>query len=51
MPGNDLGQHIAQIGFRIDLVDLAGFDKQGNNGPVFAATIGGCLAAERNRTD
>lgn len=55
MAGDDLCEHVAKIGLRIDAVHLASFDERGNDRPVFAAAVGASeevvLAAERDRAD
>src|SRR6476620_159734 len=53
MTCDDLCEHVAQIGLRIDAVHFASFDERGNDRPMLAATVGASeemvLAAERNR--
>src|SRR6185436_17983229 len=55
MTCDDLCEHVAQIGLRIDAVHFASFDERGNDRPMLAATVGASeemvLAAERDRTD
>src|SRR6187402_3777995 len=55
MAGNDLCEHVAQIGLRIEAVHLASFDERGNDRPMLAAAVGAgeevVLAAERDRAD
>src|SRR6266704_5794078 len=55
MACDDLGEHVAQIGLRIDAVYLAGFDERGDDRPVLATAVGAgeevVLAAERDRTN
>src|ERR1700740_656803 len=52
MSGDDLREHIAQIGLRIDGVHFAGFDERGNDRPVLPAAVGAgeemVFAPERN---
>ena len=55
MAGNDLCEHVAQIGLRIEAVHLASFDERGNDRPMLAAAVGAgeevVLAAERGLAD
>jgi hypothetical protein len=52
MTCDDLCEHVAQIGLRIDAVHFASFDERGNDRPMLAATVGASeemvLAAERH---
>ena len=51
----DAVDHLAQIGFRIEAVELGGFDERVSRGGALAAGIGAgeqiVLAAERERAD
>ena len=51
MTGDDPGEHVAQVGFRIDAIHLAGLDERSNDGP--ATPIRSCkkmiLPAKCNR--
>jgi hypothetical protein len=53
MTGDDPGEHVAQVGFRIDVIHLAGLDERSNDGPVFTTPIRSCkkmiLSAKCNR--
>ena len=40
MAGDDLGNHVGEIGLRIDGVELAGLDEGSEDGPMFATAIG-----------
>lgn len=55
MPVDDPGQDVGEIGERIDVVDLAGFNQGGDDRPVFGATVGSgkqcVLATELDATD
>ena len=55
MSGDDLWEHVAQVGLRIDGVHLAGFDERGNDRPMLAAAIGASeemvFTPEGDRTD
>ena len=55
MSGDDLCEHVAKVGLRIEPVHLAGLDQRGGDGPMLAAAVGAgeevVLAAERDRTD
>jgi hypothetical protein len=50
---DELGEHIGQICFRIDVVQLAGLDQRGRHRPVFRAFVAAgeqsILSAESNR--
>lgn len=52
---DDPGQDVGEIGERIDVVDLAGFDQGRDDSPVFGATVGSgkqlVLATELDGTD
>jgi hypothetical protein len=39
MPGDDLCEHVSQIGVRIDAIHFAGFDERRDNGPMITAAI------------
>ena len=53
MTGDDPGEHVAQVGFRINAIHLAGLDERSNDGPVFTTPIRSCkkmiLPAKCNR--
>ena len=40
MAADDLGERVGEIGLRIDAAKLAGFDKRGDDRPVFSAAVG-----------
>jgi hypothetical protein len=40
MAVDDLGDHVSEVGVRVDAVELAGFDQRSDDGPMFPATIG-----------
>src|SRR4051812_48387870 len=40
MAVDDLGDHVSEVGVRVDAGELAGFDQRSDDGPVFPATIG-----------
>jgi hypothetical protein len=40
MAVDDLGERVGEIGLRIDAAKLAGFDKRGDDRPVFSAGVG-----------
>ena len=40
MSGDELGEHVGEIGLGIDVVELAGLDERGEHGPVLAAAVG-----------
>src|SRR5438105_4780885 len=42
MTGDDPGEHVAQVGFRIDAIHLAGLDERSNDGPMFTTPIRSC---------
>jgi hypothetical protein len=50
---DDPDEGIGQIGKRIDVIQLTGFDQRGDDGPVLGAAVGACeqriLPVERNR--
>src|SRR5262245_63094730 len=37
---DELGEHISEVGLRIDVAQFAGLDKRSNAGPVLGALIG-----------
>jgi hypothetical protein len=39
MPGDDLCEHVPQIGIWIDAIHFAGFDERRDNGPMLTAAI------------
>jgi Family of unknown function (DUF5372) len=39
MAVDDLGDHVSEVGVRVDAVELAGFDQRSDDGPMFPATI------------
>jgi len=53
MAVDDPDEGIGQIGKRIDVIQLTGFDQRGDDGPVLGAAVGACeqriLTVERNR--
>ena len=55
MAVDDLGEHVGEIGVRIDAVELAGLDQRGDDRPVFPAAVGAgeerILAIEGDRAD
>ncbi len=55
MAGDYAGDHVAEVGLRIDAVELAGFDQRRDRCPVLATAIRAgeerILAGERNRPD
>ena len=55
MAVDDPGEGIGQIGKRIDIVQLTGFDQGGDDSPVLGTTVGACeqriFPVERDRTD
>ncbi|MHC2440300.1 hypothetical protein ACVMB0_007675 [Bradyrhizobium sp. USDA 4451] len=55
MAVDDPDEGIGQIGKRIDVIQLTGFDQGGDDGPVLGAAVGACkqriLPVERNRAD
>ena len=50
-----LGEHVGQIGLRVDTVELAGLNERSNTGPVLRALVvtgeEGIFSVEHNRTD
>jgi hypothetical protein len=52
--GNDLGEHLAQIGLRIDVIHLASLNERSEDRPVFSAVIRSgeqmILSAQCNRS-
>jgi hypothetical protein len=40
MSGDDLCEHVAKVGLRIEPVHLAGLDQRGGDGPMLAAAVG-----------
>jgi hypothetical protein len=40
MAVDDLGDHVSEVGVRVDAVELAGFNQRSDDGPMFPATIG-----------
>ena len=36
---DELGEHVGEVGLRIDAVEFAGFDERGDAGPVLGALI------------
>ena len=40
MAVDDLGEHVGELGVRIDVVELAGLDQRGDDGPMLGAAIG-----------
>lgn len=55
MAGDDAGDDIDEVGLRIGVVELAGFDERGDDGQMLgAAVLSGkecILAIERDRLD
>jgi hypothetical protein len=55
MAGNETFEDVGQVGVRVEVVELAGLDQGGDDGPVLAATVGtgeqGVLAVQRDRAD
>ena len=55
MAVDDPGEDVDQVGERIDIVQLTGFDQRRDDGPMFGAAIGACeqriFPAERDGTD
>jgi hypothetical protein len=39
---DDPGEDIGEVGKRIDVVQLTGFDQRGDNGPVLGAAVRAC---------
>ena len=37
VPVDDPGKDVGEVGLRIDVVELTGFDERGDDGPVFAS--------------
>ncbi|MDA9421810.1 hypothetical protein XH97_06775 [Bradyrhizobium sp. CCBAU 53380] len=52
---DDPGERTGQIGERIDVIQLTGFNQRGDDGPMLGATVGACeqrvFPVERDRTD
>jgi hypothetical protein len=52
---DELGEHVGEVGLRIDAVQLAGFDERGDTGPVLRTLIVAgeqcVLAIKRNLAD
>lgn len=52
---DDSGENIGEIAKRLDVIELCGLDKRGDDPPVFGPGIGACkqrvLAIEGNRPD
>ena len=40
MSADDAGDDIGQVGLRVDVIELGGFDERGEDGPVFGAAVG-----------
>jgi len=40
MANDDLGDDVGEMGMRVDIAELAGFDERGDNGPVLTAAVG-----------
>src|SRR3954454_8388139 len=36
---DELGQHVGEVGLRVDGIQLAGLDQRGEHGPVFRAFV------------
>ena len=55
MAVDDPCEDVGQIGKRIDVIQLTGFDQGGDGGPMLGAAIGACeqriFPVERDRTD
>jgi hypothetical protein len=55
MAVDDPGEDVDQVGERIDIVQLTGFDQRRDDGPMFGAAIGACeqriFPVERDGTD
>jgi hypothetical protein len=52
---DELGEHVGEVGLRIDGVHLAGFDQRGDDAPMNATLVApgkeGVLAVQRDRAD
>ena len=52
---DDPGEDVGEVGNRVDVVQLAGFDQRRDSGPMLGATVGArkqCIfPVERDRTD
>ena len=55
MAVDDPGEDVGQVGERVDVVQLTGFDQGGDDGPMLGAAVGACeqrvFPIERDRTD
>lgn len=55
MAVDDPGERVSQVGKRIDVVQLTGFDQGCDDGPVLGAAVRACeqsiFSIERDRTD
>ena len=55
MAGDDAGDDVAEIGLRVDGVELAGFHQRGDDDPMLATAVGAgeerVFAIERDRPD
>ena len=54
MAVDQAGEHVGQVGVRVDTVRLAALDQRGHDGPVLGAFVGageqGVLAVQRDAT-
>ena len=55
MAVDDPGEHVGEVGKRVDVVQLAGFDQGRDSGPMLGATVGAreqrIFPVERDRAD
>jgi hypothetical protein len=55
MAVDDPGEGVSQVGKRIDVIQLTGFDQGGDDGPVLGTAVGACeqriFPIERDGTD